>query len=76
MWLNEAIGRRLAELMSARGLTQRTLEKKSGVARSTIRSILRGEPRNIRLSTLLSLCGALGIKLSEFFDAAVFIGLK
>lgn len=61
----------LTKLKSARGaacLTQQELADKAGVAKMTVCAIERGYYDDVKISTLLKLCNALGIDISFFKD--------
>ena len=68
MTLIKAVAKRIKEILKERNLTQYALYKLTGVAQSTISTILKGEINTIRLSTIYELCAGLKIELSEFFD--------
>ena len=72
MNLKEAVAKRLKEILIEQGLTQYALFKKSGVPQSTISTILNGDIKTIKLSTLHELCLGLNIELSDFFDCENF----
>lgn len=61
--------KRLKELVNKRGWSYYKLSQMSGVTQSSISYIL-GEDKNPSLENLERLCDALGISLSEFFDAS------
>lgn len=65
--VNGHIAERVAELRAERGLTLETLAKKSGVSRSMISLVERGETSPTAV-TLAKLSGALGVPLSSLFD--------
>src|SRR5260221_3836926 len=66
--LNQRIARRARELRAARGLTLDALAERSGVSRSMISLIERGEssPTAVLLEKLAS---GLGVPLAALFDA-------
>lgn len=53
------VGRRVAELRAARGMTQEALAEAAGVDVSTLRRIEHGE-RNVTLRTVVTVANALG----------------
>ena len=59
----------LKTLRKAKGLSRRELAEKSGVNQDTIRVLESGinDPMNIKLSTLIALCKALGCKAKHLF---------
>ncbi|WP_082690503.1 helix-turn-helix transcriptional regulator [Mycobacterium sp. M26] len=71
----ETLGRRLAELRQARGLTQETVAQAAGISRNHYQLLecgigQRGErkPANPRLSTLIALSEVLGITVPELIE--------
>ena len=68
MDINERIARRVSELRSAKGLTLAALSDRSGVSRSNISLIERGES-SPTATVLDKLASALGVALASFFDA-------
>lgn len=65
--LNQRIAARVRELRAARGLSLEAVAKKSGVSRSMISIIERGES-NPTAVVLEKLAGALGVMLASLFD--------
>lgn len=65
-WLRE-IGRRLAEIRRARGLSQKALARKARLSESHVYRIERGA--NMGVATLLAVARALGVTPEVFFTA-------
>jgi transcriptional regulator with XRE-family HTH domain len=57
-------GRRLRAIRSEKGISQEELAQRSGLHRTYVSSVERGE-RNISLANIAKLAGALGVKLGE-----------
>ena len=57
-------GRRVRELRLARGLSQEALALESGLDRSYVGQVERGE-RNVSLQNMVKLAQALGVHLTE-----------
>ncbi len=72
MRLNEAVSRRLAELMAERGMTQYQLYKKSGVQKSTIGNLVNCTYPSMKLRIIHELCQGLEIELQDFFASPLF----
>ena len=66
--LNERIAERVRELRAARGLSLDALARKSGVSRSMISLVERGES-SPTAAVLEKLAGGLGVVLASLFDA-------
>lgn len=72
MQLNQAVSMRLSQLLQEKSMTQYQLFMKSGVPKSTINNVIRGNYTTMKLSILHELCQGLGISLSTFFTSPVF----
>lgn len=70
--LNQAISKRLAELLSDRGMTQYQLYVKSGVPKSTIHNILKCSYDSVKLRIIHEICQGLQISIPEFFQSPLF----
>ena len=70
--LNEAVSRRLTELLAERGMTAYQLYMKSGVPKSTIGNLLNCAYPSMKLRIIHELCQGLEIDLSEFFASPLF----
>ena len=68
MKLQEAVAKRLKDLLAEKGISQYTLFKISGVPQSTISTILNGAIKTIKLSTLHEICSGMGMDIYEFFN--------
>ena len=66
--IEKQFGKRLKGLRLARGLSQEALAFKSGMHRTYLGGIERGE-RNPSLKNISSIAKALGVQLSELFSA-------
>lgn len=64
--VNKQFGKRVRELRLARSLTQEELAFKSGIHRTYMGSVERGE-RNPSLENIAAIARALNITLSELF---------
>lgn len=72
MQLNQAVSRRLAELLRERQMTQYQLYMKSGVPKSTIGNIVNCAYDSVKLRIIHELCQGLGMEMREFFDSPLF----
>ena len=66
MQLNQAVSMRLSQLLQEKSMTQYQLFMKSGVPKSTINNVIRGNYTTVKLNILHELC------LSTFFTSPVF----
>lgn len=70
-----ALGTRMKELRQAAGLTQEKLAHRAGISRNHVQLIEKGlsdrsnpSPWNPHLSTLVALCEALGVSVTQVVD--------
>lgn len=72
----EAVAKRILELCEERGLAVNALANISGIAPSTVYSMLNEKSQNPGVISLKKICDGLDISLREFFDCDVFDGLE
>lgn len=72
MKLNEAVSRRLTELLTQQDMTQYQLYIRSGLPKSTIGNIVNCTYDSMKLRVLHEICQGLDIGLNEFFDSPLF----
>lgn len=72
MKLNEAISRRLQEILISKDMTQYELFKKSGVPRSTIGNVINCSYDSVKLRVIHEMCLGLEISISDFFTSPLF----
>ena len=65
--LRTAVGMRIRKAREAMGISQETLAERAGLHRNYVGSVERGE-REIGITRLACVIGALGFSLSEFFE--------
>jgi DNA-binding Xre family transcriptional regulator len=72
MQLNQAVSKRLTELLAERNMTQYQLYMKSGVPKSTIGNLVNCTYDSMKLRVLHELCQGMEISLSDFFASPLF----
>ena len=72
MQLNQAVSKRLTELLEERNMTQYQLFSKSGVPKSTIHNIIQCSYDSVKLRILHEICQGLEISIGDFFDSPLF----
>lgn len=70
--LNEAVSRRLTELLKEKDMTQYQLYMKSGVPKSTIGNVVNCSYDSVKLRIVHEMCQGLGISICEFFQSPLF----
>lgn len=72
MKLNQAVSRRLSELLDERKMTQYQLYMKSGVPKSTIGNIINCSYDSVKLRIIHEMCQGLEIGIDTFFASSLF----
>ena len=72
MQLNEAVSKRLTELLRERDMTQYQLYMKSGVPTSSIGNVVNCAYDSVKLRIIHEMCQGLNISISEFFNSPLF----
>lgn len=72
MNLNKAFAMKLSKILNEKGMTKYRLEKESGLTHSAIRYIFNEVNKDVKFSTIVKVCDALNISLSQFFDDEIF----
>ena len=72
MKLNEAVSRRVCELLTQHGMTQYQLSSKSGVPKSTVSSIIKCAYDSVKLRIIHELCQGFPISITDFFQSPLF----
>lgn len=72
MQLNEAVSKRLTELLRERDMTQYQLYMKSGVPKSSIGNVVNCAYDSVKLRIIHEMCQGLNISISEFFNSPLF----
>lgn len=70
--LNEAVSKRVLELLEEQNITQYQLFKRTGLPKSTISSIVNCLHPSVKLRIIHEMCQGFGIGIAEFFDSALF----
>jgi len=72
----EAVAARILALCDERGIAINALASSSGVAPSTVYSMINAKSQNPGVVSLQKLCDGLGISLREFFDDNLFDNIE
>lgn len=72
MQLNQAVSKRLSELLKERGMTQYQLSTRSGVPKSTINNIIKCAYDSVKLRIIHEVCQGFQISITEFFQSPLF----
>ncbi len=72
MRLNEAVSKRLSELLKERNMTNYRLYVKSGVHKSTIGNLINCTYESVNLRVIHEVCQGLDIGINAFFNSPLF----
>ena len=72
MKLNEAVSKRLQELLAQHGMTKYRLFKRTGVPKNTISGVINCVNPSVKLRIIHEMCQGFEISLAEFFDSPLF----
>lgn len=72
MNLNRAFALRLSNLLVEKKMSKYKLEKETGLTHSALRYIFNEVNADVKFSTIVKVCAALDVTLTEFFDDELF----
>ncbi len=72
MQLNEAVSKRLSELLKNRNMTNYQLHIRSGIPKSTIGNLINCKYDSVKLRVVHEVCQGLGVSINEFFNSPLF----
>ena len=72
MQLNEAVSKRVTELLKERNMTNYQLSVKSGVPKSTIGNLVNCTYDSVKLRVIHEVCQGFGISITDFFNSPLF----
>lgn len=73
MTVNDAVAKRIIELLKEKGMTQYRLEQTSGIQHGHMQWIMSGKSKTVTLSTVLRLANGFGMPVLEFLDNDLFL---
>lgn len=76
MYLAQAVGKRVKELIFKKGISQYRLIKDTCLNEKTISDLIKGKNKDVKLSTIYLICEVLGMSLNEFFDSNIFDNIE
>lgn len=72
MTVNDAVAKRVSNLLKEKKMSQYRLEQNSGIQHGSMQCIMNGRNKTVTLSTVMLLAKGFRISLVEFLDDAVF----
>ena len=72
MQMNEAVSKRLTELLAERNMSCYQLVSRTGLPKSTISNIINCKFDSVKLRVIQEICLGLGIDVCDFFQSSLF----
>lgn len=76
MSLEDAIRKRIINLANKNNITINKVSTLAGLPHTTLLSFMNNKAHDPRISTLLHICEAFDITLTEFFDDKLFLDIE
>ncbi len=73
MTVNDAVAKRIVQLLSEKKMTQYRLEQLSGIQHGLMQWIMSGKSKTVTLSTVMMLAHGFGMTVIEFLDNDLFL---
>ena len=73
MTVNDAVVKRILQLLKEKKMTQYRLEKLSGIQHGHMQWIMAGKSKTVTLSTVMMIANGFGMTVLEFLDDDMFL---
>lgn len=73
MTVNDAVAKRVNQLLKEKNMTQYRLEQTSGIQHGHMQWIMSGKSKTVTLSTAMMLANGFGMTIIEFLDDEMFL---
>ena len=73
MTVNDAVAKRVTDLLAKMEMTQYRLEQQSGIQHGHMQWIMSGKSRTVTLSTVMMLANGFGMSVVEFLNDDIFL---
>ena len=73
MTVNDAVAKRIIQLLAENKMTQYRLEQLSGIQHGHMQWILGGKSKTVTLSTVMMIAHGFGMTVLEFLDNDIFL---
>ena len=73
MTVNDAVAKRIIQLLAEKKITQYRLEQLSGIQHGHMQWILGGKSKTVTLSTVMMIAHGFGMTVLEFLDNDIFL---
>ena len=72
MTVNDAVAKRISDLLTEKNMSQYRLEQESGIQHGSMQCIMNGRNKTVTLSTVIMIARGFGMTLAEFLDYEIF----
>ena len=72
MTVNDAVAKRISNLLREKDMSQYRLEQESGIQHGSMQCIMNGRNKTVTLSTVIMLARGFNMSLTEFLDDDIF----
>ena len=72
MTVNDAVAKRISDLLNEKNMSQYRLEQESGIQHGSMQCIMNGRNKTVTLSTLIMISRGFGITVVEFLNDDIF----
>ena len=72
MTVNDAVAKRISQLLKEKEMSQYKLEQSSGIQHGSMQCIMNRRNKTVTLSTVMMIAKGFGISLIEFLDDDIF----
>ena len=72
MNVNDAVAKRISNLLREKNMSQYRLEQKSGIQHGSMQCIMNGRNKTVTLSTVFMLARGFQMTFAEFLDDEIF----
>ena len=73
MTVNDAVAKRIAQLLAEKKMTQYRLEQRSGIQHGHMQWILSGKSKTVTLSTVMMIANGFEMTVIEFLNDDMFL---
>ena len=73
MTVNDAVAKRVTQLLAEKKMTQYRLEQQSGIQHGHMQWLMSGKSRTVTLSTVMMLANGFGMTVIEFLNNDMFL---
>ena len=73
MTVNDAVAKRVVNLLAEKNMTQYRLEQNSGIQHGHMQWTMSGKSKTVTLSTVMMLANGFGMTVLEFLDDDMFL---